>query len=39
MHELHKIATLNMQGDIIKAGQTIGFLDQFSSEVPVKVSF
>nr|GMD50938.1 biotin carboxyl carrier protein of acetyl-CoA carboxylase-like isoform X1 [Ipomoea batatas] len=24
------------EGDIIKAGQTIGFLDQFSSEVPVK---
>lgn len=26
------------QGDIIKEGQIIGFLDQFGNELPVKVS-
>lgn len=28
---------LNIQGDVIKEGQTIGYLDQFGTELPVKV--
>lgn len=28
----------NTQGDVIKEGQTVGFLDQFGTEFPVKVS-
>ena len=28
----------HVQGDLIKEGQTIGYLDQFGTELPVKVS-
>lgn len=32
-------AFLNLkQGDVIKEGQVIGYLDQFGSELPVKVT-
>lgn len=27
-----------VQGDVIKEGQIIGFLDQFGTELPVRVS-
>lgn len=28
-----------MQGDLIKEGQVIGYIDQFGTQLPVKVSF
>ena len=28
-----------MQGDMIKEGQVIGYIDQFGTQLPVKVSF
>lgn len=28
----------SVQGDVIKEGQIIGFLDQFGTELPVRVS-
>lgn len=34
---LHELIKSLRQGDVIKEGQVIGWLDQFGTELPVKV--